>query len=127
MTPVVVAVLVFSGILLAPLAMPVLPPASFVHDYGFLTGQGNASAGQQNQGAFPQYLGDRFGWTHMAATVAHVYQSLPPAERAQACIFTSNYGEAGALQLYSQSITCLRSSAVIITTIFGGQDPVPDR
>lgn len=101
-TPVAAGVLVCSGILLAPLAMPVLPPASFVQGYGFLSGQGNASAGQQNVGAFPQYLGDRFGWSDMAATVAHVYQSLPPAERAQACIFTSNYGEAGALALYSQ-------------------------
>jgi hypothetical protein len=100
-TPAAAGVLALSGILLAPLAMPVLPPASFVRAYGFLSGQGNASAGQQNAGAFPQYLGDRFGWLNMAATVARVYQSLPPAERAHACIFTGNYGEAGALQLYA--------------------------
>jgi hypothetical protein len=100
LAPVVLIVLALSGILLAPLAMPVLPPATFVSDYGFLTGQGNASAGQANEGAFPQYLGDRFGWTHMAATVARVYQSLPARDRREACIFTSNYGEAGALQLY---------------------------
>jgi Dolichyl-phosphate-mannose-protein mannosyltransferase len=99
--PLVLVGLALSGILIAPLALPVLPPATFVSDYGFLTGQGNASAGQANQGAFPQYLGDRFGWTDMAATVAHVYQSLPARERAEACIFTSNYGEAGALQLYA--------------------------
>jgi hypothetical protein len=36
----------------------------------------------------------------MAETVSRVVQSLPAAERSQACIFTSNYGEAGALQLY---------------------------
>ena len=100
LAPLVLAVLALSGILLAPLAMPVLPPATFVSDYGFLTGQGNASAGQANQGAFPQYLGDRFGWMHMAATVSLVYQSLPESERKEACVFTSNYGEAGALQLY---------------------------
>jgi 4-amino-4-deoxy-L-arabinose transferase-like glycosyltransferase len=101
-TPAAVGVLALSGILLAPLAMPVLPPASFVTAYGFLSGQGNASAGQQSAGALPQYLGDRFGWPHMAAIVASVYQSLPAAERAHACIYTGNYGEAGALQLYAQ-------------------------
>ncbi len=101
--PLAGTLLILSGILLAPLAMPVLPPAAFVSDYGFLTGQGNASAGQQNQGAFPQYLGDRFGWTHMAEMVSRVVQSLPPEERQQACIFTNNYGEAGALQLYGSS------------------------
>jgi 4-amino-4-deoxy-L-arabinose transferase-like glycosyltransferase len=100
LAPLILVVLALSGILFAPLAMPVLPPGTFVHDYGFLTGQGNASAGQANQGAFPQYLGDRFGWTRMAAAVARVYQSLPAREQSQACIFTSNYGEAGALQLY---------------------------
>jgi Dolichyl-phosphate-mannose-protein mannosyltransferase len=99
--PLAVTLLILSGILLAPVAMPVLPPAAFVHDYGFLTSQGNASAGQQTRaGAFPQYLGDRFGWPHMAETVGRVVQNLPLDERQHACIFTSNYGEAGALQLY---------------------------
>jgi 4-amino-4-deoxy-L-arabinose transferase-like glycosyltransferase len=99
--PVYVPVLILSGLLLAPLAMPVLPPAAFVSHYGFLSGTGNAGAGQRGQAAFPQYLGDRFGWDTMSATVARVYTSLPPAERAQACVFTENYGEASALILYS--------------------------
>jgi hypothetical protein len=89
--------LLISGLLLAPLAMPILPPASFAATYGFMSGAGNASAGQQTQGAFPQYLGDRFGWETMTQTVAGVYEELPSAERSQACIFTSNYGEASAL------------------------------
>ncbi len=101
-TPVAATALALSGILLAPVTMPVLPPATYVQVYGFLGSQSNASAGQSAAGAFPQYLGDRFGWPHMAATVARVYLSLPASERASACVFTSNYGEAGALQLYSQ-------------------------
>jgi hypothetical protein len=84
--------------LLAPLAMPILPPAAFVGSYGFMSGVGNASAGQQNQGAFPQYLGDRFGWDTMTQTVADAYEALPAPERSQACVFTSNYGEASALK-----------------------------
>jgi hypothetical protein len=87
------------GLLLSPLAMPVLPPETFVSHYGFLTGAGNGGAGQRTAGAFPQYLGDRFGWDTMAATIAQVYRSLPTEERAHACIFTINYGEASALNL----------------------------
>lgn len=92
------AVVALVALLLAPLAMPVLPPATFAARYGWLTGAGNAAAGQ-NQGVFPQYLGDRFGWDTMTATVARAYASLPASQRAQACIFTENYGEASALTL----------------------------
>ena len=40
---------------------------------------------------------DRFGWDNMVATVAGVYQDLPAEERAESCVFTGNYGEAGAV------------------------------
>ncbi|HET7034261.1 MAG TPA: glycosyltransferase family 39 protein [Thermomicrobiaceae bacterium] len=91
------ALLVLSGILLAPLAMPVLSPALYARSYSHLSGAGNSSAGQDTAGVFPQYLGDRFGWPELAATMAAAYHQLSPAEQAQACIFTANYGEASAL------------------------------
>ena len=34
------------------------------------------------------------------AEVAAVYHALPPEERARACIFANNYGEAGAINLF---------------------------
>ena len=92
-----VVLLLVSGILLAPLAMPVLPPATFAATYGFLSGTGDAAAGQDTQGIFPQPLGDRFGWENMTSTVAGAYGRLPTEEQARACIFTANYGEASAL------------------------------
>jgi hypothetical protein len=98
--PAYAGALALVGLLLAPLAMPILPPAAFVSHYGFLTGVGNGGAGQRTAGAFPQYLGDRFGWDTMTATVARVYAGLPVQERSHACIFTVNYGEAGALNLF---------------------------
>jgi hypothetical protein len=79
--------------------MPVLPPATFVDAYGFLTGVGNGGAGQSTAGAFPQYLGDRFGWDTLTQNVERVYAGLPAAERSQACVLTGNYGEASALSL----------------------------
>lgn len=97
--PAYVVVLLLTGILLAPLAMPVLPPATYAKTYAALTSLGNGGAGQQTAGIYPQYLGDRFGWDTMTATVAQVYETLPPNERTHACIFTSNYGEAAALEL----------------------------
>jgi 4-amino-4-deoxy-L-arabinose transferase-like glycosyltransferase len=95
--PLYVALLLISGVLLAPLAMPILPPAAFASTYGSLSGTTNAAAGQEAQGVFPQPLGDRFGWENMTKTVASTYESLPARERSHACIFTSNYGEASAL------------------------------
>ncbi|HUZ78639.1 MAG TPA: glycosyltransferase family 39 protein [Chloroflexota bacterium] len=92
-----------SGVLLAPLAMPVLPPAVFADAYAHLTAVGNSGAGQQKAGVFPQYLGDRFGWETMTATVARAYEQLPAAERSQACIFTNNYGEASAISFLGEA------------------------
>lgn len=89
--------LAVSGALVAPIEMPLLQPATFVSTYTPLTGVANGAASQGNAGEFPQYLGDRFGWDSMTATVASVYYSLPPSEKVDACIFASNYGEASAL------------------------------
>jgi hypothetical protein len=90
-------VLAISGVFLAPAAMPILPPAV----YGQIYGKHPSNAGaQQNAGdiyGLPQSLADRFGWEQQVALIAQVYHSLPLDEQRVACIFTANYGEAGAL------------------------------
>jgi hypothetical protein len=96
-------VMIIVAIVFAPLVMPILPPASYVNSYGALSGIGNSGAGSQTGGPFPQYLGDRFGWNTMVSTVLSVYNSLPTIERSQACIFTSNYGEASALNFLGRT------------------------
>lgn len=99
--PAYAGALVMSGLLLAPLAMPVLPPATYARDYTFLSFIGNSGAGKGGQtSVLPQYLADRFGWMELTRAVARVYDVLPPDERAQACIFTANYGEASALNFF---------------------------
>jgi hypothetical protein len=95
--PTYLAALVLSGLALAPLLMPILPPPIFATSYGGLTGAANSAAAQANGGPFPQYLGDRFGWDTMVSTISQIYNGLPAQQRSQACIFTSNYGEASAL------------------------------
>lgn len=41
--------------------------------------------------------GEMVGWPRFTATVANVYDSIPPSKRREAVIFTGNYGEAGAI------------------------------
>ncbi|HEX3326159.1 MAG TPA: hypothetical protein VHV50_04110 [Actinomycetota bacterium] len=48
-------------------------------------------------------LGETIGWPQLVATVAHIYRSLPPAERSSTTIVTGNYGEAGAFDRYGRS------------------------
>lgn len=88
--------LILSGALLAPAAMPVLPPAIYAQVYG----ASGSSGSQQVSGdvyGLPQSLADRFGWEQQVALIAQVYHSLPPDQQRVACIYTENYGEAGAL------------------------------
>jgi hypothetical protein len=52
----------------------------------------------------PQNLADEFGWRDVARSVEDVYASLPPADRAKVAIFGSNYGEAGAVDVYGHDL-----------------------
>ncbi|HEV2390695.1 MAG TPA: glycosyltransferase family 39 protein [Nitrososphaerales archaeon] len=93
------------AVLLAPLIVPILQPAALIGAYGASTVSGvNGGVASGETGPLPQNLGDRLGWPQMVSSVAQVYESLPPAEKGQACIFTSNYGEAGALILLGKGM-----------------------
>jgi hypothetical protein len=89
-------VLALSGVLLAPAAMPVLPPAVYAQAY-HPSGSGGANQQSGDVYGLPQSLADRFGWPEQVALIAQVYHSLPPDEQRVACIYTENYGEAAAL------------------------------
>jgi hypothetical protein len=47
-------------------------------------------------------LGETVGWPRFADTVADVYETLPLGERDDAVVFTSNYGEAGAIDRFGR-------------------------
>lgn len=93
------AVLVLAGAILAPFSLPCLPPQTFVR-YARLTHLNQPRIENHRLGPLPQLLADRFGWPEMAAEVARIYHSLPPADRARAAIFAQNYGQAGAIDLF---------------------------
>ena len=45
-------------------------------------------------------LREEFGWQEMTAEVARIWETLSDDERRRTAIFASNYGEAGAINLY---------------------------
>ncbi len=63
-----------------PITLPVLPPGSIGWTY-----------------PVNQELAESIGWPQLVGTVRGVWLSLPPSQRANAVIFTADYGEAGAI------------------------------
>ncbi|MDQ3805390.1 MAG: glycosyltransferase family 39 protein [Acidobacteriota bacterium] len=97
--PVTVGLLVAGGALTAPLVLPVLPIETYVR-YQERLGLEPPRAEKSHTGKLPQHFADMFGWEEMTDVVARVYHSLPAEERGRCAIFTSNYGEAGAIDFF---------------------------
>ncbi|MBA3765616.1 MAG: glycosyltransferase family 39 protein [Acidobacteria bacterium] len=97
--PVTVAVLILGGAITAPLTLPLLPVETYIKYAGALGFEG-VKTEKQKMGKLPQHYADMFGWEEMVATIAQVYHNLSPEERARCAIFASNFGEAGAIDLF---------------------------
>lgn len=91
-------VLVVTGAITLPMAIPVLPPYTWIRYTRALHLVSNNTETAET-GPLPQFYADRFGWQQMVAQVAQVYDGLSPEDRAKAAIFGSNYGEAGAVDV----------------------------
>ena len=93
------ALLASTGAVLAPLAIPVLPPETYIR-YTKALHLAPPAIETHKLGPLPQLFADQFGWEEMAAIVARVYNSLPPEVRPKTAIFGQNYGQAGAIDLF---------------------------
>ena len=91
--------IVLAGALLAPLAIPLLAPETYIR-YTQAIGLEQPAIETHKLGPLPQIFADQFGWDQMAATVAGVYNSLPPEVRTRTAIFAQTYGQAGAIDLF---------------------------
>lgn len=91
--------MLLGGAVLAPLAIPVLSPEGYVR-YTKALGFGQPAIETHELGPLPQIFADQFGWDEMAASVARVYNALPPDVRARTAIFAQTYGQAGAIDLF---------------------------
>jgi hypothetical protein len=100
---VVVVAVVVVGLLLSPLGRPVLPVDAFV-GYAAALGIEPGTEERQELGRLPQFYADMHGWHAMAEAVADVVRALPEADRAKACVFGQNYGEAGAMEYFGPAL-----------------------
>ena len=83
--------LIVVALLLAPIAMPILSPPTLINAYG---------SGDYQISPLP----DRYGRSGMVSNLSEAYNNLPANMRSQACIFTSNYGEASAVNFFGGSL-----------------------
>jgi len=90
---------VLAGAVVTPAVLPILSPGDLVA-YQQRLGVAPPKTEVEHAGPLEQRLGDQFGWEELVADVARIYRSLPPEEQARTGIFASNYGEAGAINLF---------------------------
>ena len=93
------SLMVALGAVFSPLVTPILPPETYIRYTKALHLQ-PPKLERHRLGPLPQLFADQFGWEEMTATVARVYNSLPPEVRAKTAIFGQNYGQAGAIDLF---------------------------
>jgi hypothetical protein len=96
---IITILLIVGGGIFLPAVTPLLPPSVTQHYLAALGLHFNLESGKMNE-RLPQWLADRLGWEELAVDVAHVYYSMPEEERRTTMIISTNYGEAGALELY---------------------------
>ncbi|MBB5315837.1 ArnT family glycosyltransferase [Tunturibacter empetritectus] len=89
-------ILVVTGVLLAPMSLPILPPTDFVR-YMHMLHFKPSSTENLVIGPLPSFTADMFGWPELTAEVARVYGALGPGDQAKTGIFCQNYGEASAI------------------------------
>jgi hypothetical protein len=99
----ILAGIAIAGAVLSPIFLPILPPARLVA-YQEALGLAPPKTEVAHVGPLPQYFGDQFGWPELVQQVADIYWSLPEAERERTAIFASNYGEAGAINLFGPAL-----------------------
>jgi hypothetical protein len=105
--PATAGFLIGGGVLLLPISIPYMnidSTESFINTITF----------NQFKNIY-ELTGDlraMFGWDARVATVAGVYDSLPPAEREQAVIWASNYGIAGAIDLLGDEYRLPRAACL---------------
>ena len=99
------ALLVVSGLVTVPFAVPVLSVDNFLRYSQKLPYSKVVTAERDAVDAeLPQLYADMFGWENTAVTVARVYRSLPQDERANCAILGGNYGETGAIDYYGPAL-----------------------
>jgi hypothetical protein len=96
----IVTLLVVSGTLLMPLAVPILPADQFVKYSKTLGLQSELRMEKGESISLPLHFAYRFGWKELVDTVTEAYYNLPQEDRKKCAILASWYGIAGAIDHY---------------------------
>jgi hypothetical protein len=97
--PGLLVLILATGALSAPLALPILPPEKLVA-YMQAIGLQLPRTETSHTSPLPQIFADQFGWEQMVGSVDHVYHHLRAEGEKRAAIFCQNYGEAGAIDFF---------------------------
>jgi hypothetical protein len=87
------------GLITLPLAKPLLSEDQYVRYAAALRMRPSVDE-RHAMGRLPQFFADMHGWPELAETSASVFLSLSAHDKATACLFAQNYGEAGAIDLF---------------------------
>lgn len=98
--PVIVVVLLASGIYFLPITVPVLSPDRFLAYTHRLPFKLPVMEHSHARAALPQWYADQFGWQEIVEETAVAWNQLSPAERPDCGIFAQDYGQAGAIDFF---------------------------
>jgi hypothetical protein len=98
----VIAVLLISGAITAPLAVPLLSTQRYAQ-YTKALGFAPSTEERKEVGRLPQFFADREGWERFVEQVSAVFDRLSPSEQTRVAVLAPNYGEAGAIELLGRS------------------------
>jgi Dolichyl-phosphate-mannose-protein mannosyltransferase len=106
--------LVVSGAILAPLAIPLLPVNTYL-GYSRALGVAPSTSEAKELSDLPQFFADMHGWEELAQNVSKAYLTIPESERLTTVAFVTNYGEAGALEFFADRyplprVICIHNS-----------------
>ncbi|HVB34710.1 MAG TPA: glycosyltransferase family 39 protein [Patescibacteria group bacterium] len=93
---------VIGGIITLPYGVPVLSVRHFIRYETLIPIGHDVRMERDSRAILPQLYGDMFGWRHITASVAKVYDAVPLPQRSSCAILASNYGEAGAIDYYGR-------------------------
>jgi hypothetical protein len=91
--------LAVTGMIFAPLALPILPVGAYIA-YARKLGIQPPQEEKGGVGLLPQHFADMHGWQELANAVYDIYRTFPLPEQDGCAILTNNYGEAGAVDYF---------------------------
>lgn len=96
-----VALSVVSALIILPYTLPILPEPSFIGYNKIVKLAGTTQTEHVRHGELGwQDWEDMHGWPELALQVAAIYSALPPEQRRRTAIWTSNYGDASAIDFF---------------------------